>query len=274
MPRRSDAARVRRTAPADAARTGGRWRRAVTVLAVGVLTVLAVGWWSGPSAGPAGAAPAPAGAHHAMPDPLAAGVALADGGPTTETSWGPLTDDDRALLIRVKLAGLWEVPAGEMAQTHSTDQRVKYAGQVMAADHRRLNEEVAVAARKLQVTLPDEPNFNQRGWLAEMSPERGHAFDETFANRLRTAHGQVFAVVADIRANTRNTLIRAFASEATDVVMKHMSLLEATGLVAPVEADTLAPPAPHGPISTQLVVVAVVLVGVANVALAARRSWA
>ena len=93
-----------------------------------------------------------------------------------------------------------------MAQTHSSDQRVQAVGRVLAADHRRLDEEVAVAARKLQVQLPDRPNLNQRNWLAEMTPERGRDFDETFTNRLRTAHGQVFAVVAEVRAGTRNTL--------------------------------------------------------------------
>jgi len=56
-------------------------------------------------------------------------------------------------------------------------------------------------------------------------------------------------------------------------VEKHMSLLESTGFVSPTPAAVLAPPAPHGPITTQLVIVAVVLVGAANLALAARRSW-
>jgi predicted outer membrane protein len=242
----------------------------VTVLAVGVLFVLAVGWWSAPSADRAGTAAGHPG-HLAA---LSAGVAAADAGPSADTSWGPLTAADKDLLVRVRLAGLWEVPAGEMAQTHSSDQRVKQVGQVLAADHRRLDQEVRDAARKLQVTLPDEPNSYQRGWLAEMTPERGRAFDESFTNRLRTAHGTVFAIVAQDRAGTRNTLVRAFATEATDVVMKHMSLLESTGLVAPVEADVLTPPAPRGPITTPMVVVAVVLVGAANLALAARRSWA
>ncbi|HST65073.1 MAG TPA: DUF4142 domain-containing protein [Mycobacteriales bacterium] len=243
----------------------------MTILAVGVLVVLAVGWWSAPGSGRAGATTAHPAGHLG---PLSAGVAVADDGPATDTSWGPLTALDRDLLVRVKLAGSWEVPAGDMAQTHSSDQRVQAVGRVLATDHRRLDEEVAVAARKLQVQLPDQPNLNQRNWLAEMTPERGRAFDETFANRLRTAHGQVFTIVANVRVSTRNTLVRAFAAEATDVVMRHMSLLESTGLVAPVEADVLTPPTPHGPITTPMVVVAVVLVAVANLALAARRSWA
>lgn len=250
------------------------WRRPVTVLAVGVVAVLAVGWWSAPAQD----TPAPATGHRpghvTVPRLLAAGVATADDGPATDTSWGPLTAADRNLLVRVKLAGLWEVPAGDMAQDHSTDQRVRAVGRVLAADHRRLNEEVAVAARKLQVVLPDRPNPSQQGWLDEMTPERGRAFDQTFANRLRTAHGVVFGVIAEVRDSTRNTLVRSFATEANGVVMKHMSLLESTGLVAPAAVEVLTPPAPIGPITTPLVIVAVVLVGAANVALAARRSWA
>jgi predicted outer membrane protein len=270
--------RMLRSFPAVGARRQSshavRWRRPVTVLAVGVVAVLALGWWSTPTQ----CRPPPAAGHQAghvfVPGPLSAGVAAADDGPATDTSWGPLTAADRDLLVRVKLAGLWEVPAGDMAQTRSTDQRVKAVGRVLAADHRRLNAEVAVAARKLQVTLPDRPNLSQQGWLDEMTSERGHPFDETFANRLRTAHGVVFGVIAEVRDSTRNTMVRAFASEANDVVMKHMSLLESTGFVAPTAADVLAPPAPRGPITTELVVVAVVLVGAANLALAARRSWA
>jgi predicted outer membrane protein len=246
----------------------------VTVLTVGVIAVLAVGWWSTPTQdGPAAATGHPAG-HLGVPGPLAAGVAAAEEGPTTDTSWGPLTAADRDLLIRVKLAGLWEIPAGDMAQTRSTDQRVKAVGRVLATDHRRLNAEVAVAARKLQVTMPDRPILSQQGWLDEMSPERGHAFDETFANRLRTAHGVVFAIIAEVRDSTRNTMVRDFATEANDVVMKHMSLLESTGFVTPTAVDALTPPAAHGPITTQMVIVAVVLVAAANLALAARRSWA
>jgi putative membrane protein len=250
-----------------------RWRRPVTILSVGVLAVLAVGWWSTPAQGrPAAATGHPAG-HLAVPGPLAAGVAAADEGPATDTSWGPLTAADRDLLVRVKLAGLWEIPAGDMAQAHSTDQRVRAVGRVLAADHRRLNAEVAVAARKLQVTLPDRPILSQQGWLDEMTSERGRPFDETFANRLRTAHGVVFTIIAQVRDSTRNTMVRAFATEANEVVEKHMSLLESTGMVAPTAVDVLTPPTPHGPITTQMVIVAVVLVGVANLALATRRSW-
>lgn len=64
-----------------------------------------------------------------------------------------------------------------------------------------------------------------------MAPLRGADFDRVFTARLRDAHGKVFTFVSAVRADTRNSLIRDFAGQAVDVVMKHMTLLEGTGLV-------------------------------------------
>ena len=263
--------------PAHSRPAGGRpvrrWLRPVSLLVTGTLVVLSIGWWSAPPAAPPVGADRSAG--HAggwSAGPFGPGVAAAAGG-ATETSWGPLTALDADLLVRVRLAGLWEIPAGDMAQTHTSDQRVREVGRTLAADHRRLDEQAIAAARKLQVELPAEATLDQRNWIAEMAGARDRAFDAAFANRLRVAHGRVFAVVAEVRATTRNTLIRGFAQTAVDVVMKHMSLLESTGMVAPVEAASLTPPAPRGPITVPLVVTVVALVAVANLAVAARRSW-
>jgi predicted outer membrane protein len=256
--------------------TRPRWRRPLTVALVGVLAVLGVGWLS--VAG-AVAEPATDSARAGRPRGHGGDVRAADGstvlasaGETVETSWGPLTPADRDFLVRVRLAGLWEMPAGDIAQTYSADQRVREVGRTLHADHLRLDAQVRQLSRRLQVVLPDQPNADQRAWLSEMRGLRGVDFDASFANRLRVAHGRVFTVVAEVRAGTRNSAVRAFAQVAVDVVMKHMTLLESTGMVAPAEATTLAPPAPRGPITTPLILTVVVLTAAANIAVAARRS--
>jgi predicted outer membrane protein len=250
-------------------RSARGWLRSVTLLIVGTLVVLSIGLWAAPSPSGTGGQQDRSGGPLG---PLGPGVAAASG-EVSETSWGPLSATDGDLLVRVRLAGLWEQPSGEMAQTHSSDQRVRLVGQVLAADHRRLDEQVRQAARKLQVVLPEQPNADQQGWLDELAGKRNRDFDVAFANRLRVAHGRVFGVVAEVRSTTRNSLVRSFAQTAVDVVMKHMSLLESTGLVAPEEAAVLTPPAPRGPVTVPLVVTVVALVAVANLAVAARRSW-
>jgi predicted outer membrane protein len=156
--------------------------------------------------------------------------AKTDGG-TVSTQWGPLTAADRDLLVRVRQAGLWEMPSGTWAQTQAGSQRVKEVGAVLASDHQSLDIQVRALADKLGVALPDQPNKDQQSWLAEMKPKTGAAFDAVFANRLRAAHGKVFAVVSVVRASTTNDLIRQFAQVAVNVVMKHMTLLESTGIV-------------------------------------------
>jgi predicted outer membrane protein len=149
----------------------------------------------------------------------------------TQTQWGPLSPADRDLLVRVRWAGLWEIPAGRWAQDRSNSDKVKDVGMHLVTDHTKLDAEVRALADKLGVLLPNEPNPDQQGWLDEMAGATGPQFDQIFVDRLRNAHGKVFTFVSAVRAGTRNDLVREFATTAVNVVMKHMSLLESTGLV-------------------------------------------
>jgi hypothetical protein len=67
--------------------------------------------------------------------------------------------------------------------------------------------------------------------MAEISSKQGVDFDKTFATRLRAAHGSVFSTIAEVRAGTHNKTILDFATQANAIVLKHMTLLEATGYV-------------------------------------------
>jgi putative membrane protein len=79
--------------------------------------------------------------------------------------------------------------------------------------------------------------------MEEINALEGDAFDQAFVARLRAAHGQVFMFIAKVRSQTRNDTIRGFAQAGIDVVMKHMTLLESTGLAAD---SSFAEPQPAG----------------------------
>ncbi|MFC5754507.1 DUF4142 domain-containing protein [Actinomadura rugatobispora] len=153
-------------------------------------------------------------------------------GATVDTRWGRLSADDRQLLVAVRQAGLWEMPAGQQAQQRAASPRVKEIAQMIAEQHARLDEDTRTVAQRLQVILPNEPNPQQKAWLAEMSDRFGGEFDSTFVLRLRAAHGKVFGVIAQVRAKTENSEIRAFAERSLKYVNTHMTLLESTGLVS------------------------------------------
>ncbi|MFD0412655.1 DUF4142 domain-containing protein [Streptomyces sp. NPDC127108] len=177
---------------------------------------------------------------------------------TVSTDYGPLSALDRDFVTKVRLAGLWELPAGQQAGERGTTRAVHVAGKHLVEGHTFLDARVREVAAALRLELPSQPSAQQRRWLAELSAERGTAYDVKFANILRRAHGKVFSLVAEVRATTRNSQVRALADDANTTVLDHIKVLEGTGLVdfdglardaatstTPPPARTPAPPGPQ-----------------------------
>jgi predicted outer membrane protein len=159
---------------------------------------------------------------------------------------GPVTAADRDLVVKVRLAGLWEIPAGRMAVQKGVNARVREIGQMIAGQHMALDELARDAAAKLGVPLPDEPNADQKVWLAEMERATGAEFDQVFIDRLRSAHGKIFPVIGQVRSGTRNDYVRKLAQESNQFVLTHLTLLESSGLVDYEALPPLEDPAPAG----------------------------
>jgi predicted outer membrane protein len=159
------------------------------------------------------------------------GVDVPDSPIGTAGGKAPVTAADRDFVMRVRLAGLWEIPAGMMAAKKGVDPRVRQIGREIAAQHVRLNQLDDIAAARLGIEVPTRPTYEQRGWLAEMQRAQGTDFDHIFVERLRVAHGLIFSAIAAIRAGTQNDVVRRLAQEANQFVMTHMTLLESTHMV-------------------------------------------
>ena len=150
---------------------------------------------------------------------------------------------DRDFVMRVRLAGLWEMPAGAMAVAKGTTPRVREVGKEIAAQHVELDRLTREAAAQLNLRLPDRPLPDQQDWLNEMQQARGTDFDRVFVLRLRQAHGQIFPAIGTIRSGTHNDVVRRLAQQANQYVMTHLTLLESTGLVDYAD-DVPIPPDP------------------------------
>lgn len=176
---------------------------------------------------------------------------------TVPTRYGPLSALDRDFVTKVRLAGLWELPAGQQAEQKGTTPAVRTAGRHLVEGHTFLDARVRDVAAKLDLALPNQPNDQQRQWLSTLDGAQGSDYDRQFANILRLAHGRVFSVVAQVRAATQNSLVRALADDANTTVLDHIKILEATGyvdfdaLARDLAAGTTPPltraPAPPGP---------------------------
>jgi hypothetical protein len=165
------------------------------------------------------------------------------------TQWGPLGPADRDLLIRVRLAGLWEHPVGQEMVGRATQARVREVGRLLSAEHLKLDVLVVEAAAKLGVLLPNQPTTEQQAWMYQITAATGAAYDWTAVNLLRQAHGSVLPTIVQVRVGTRNDLVRAFADEAAAYVQRHAGYLESTGLVDFARLDE--PPTPPRAVVTR-----------------------
>jgi predicted outer membrane protein len=148
-----------------------------------------------------------------------------------QTETGPIGPADRDLLVKVRLAGLWEGPTGQQAEQQASRTDVREVGRKLAAEHAQLDEEVRKVANKLGVLLPSSPSSQQVAWMNEISSQSGSDYDRVFVQRLREAHAIVLPVISQVRATTRNDDIRQFATTAAEFVTRHHEYLESTGLV-------------------------------------------
>lgn len=169
----------------------------------------------------------------------------------TKNGKGVVTAADRDFVTKVRLAGLWEIPAGNMTQEKSKDPRVRAVGKEIARQHVELDRIDRDVAAQLKIPLPNQPNDQQQFWLTEMrNAKTSQEFDEIFVDRLRQAHGNIFPAIATIRASTRNDSVRRLAQQTNQFVATHMTLLESSGLVDYAALPTAPPPkaAGNGPV--------------------------
>ncbi|MFC9585264.1 DUF4142 domain-containing protein [Streptomyces yangpuensis] len=154
-----------------------------------------------------------------------------DGLGTVSTAYGPLTPADRDFVRKVRLAGLWELPAGRQAQQRGTRPAIRTAGDHLVDGHTELDRQVIQVGQALGIDLPNQPSAQQQDWLGQMNRAKGDEYERLFTQLLRRAHGKVFSLLAGIRAQTRNSMVRALATSANATVLDHITVLEDTGLV-------------------------------------------
>lgn len=170
----------------------------------------------------------------ALAYPAMLGVQTTSSSPSriiANTRYGPLTEADRDFVVKVRAAGLWEFPSGELALRKGTTAAVRTAGQHLVNGHTALDATCRKIAPELGITLPNQASPQQQGFVATLTSDKGRQFDSDLANILRVTHGTIFSTIAKIRATTKNTLVRQLADQANDTVLDHITVLEKTGLV-------------------------------------------
>ncbi|SMD14592.1 protein of unknown function [Lentzea albidocapillata] len=138
---------------------------------------------------------------------------------------------DRELLVLLTQHSLWQKPASRESSNRAREAKVRKVAGQLAAEHTQLAQAVTEAARQIGVDLPSEPTTEQKSWANAISSSSGEELDSMYANLSRAADGSLVSQVAHARATTKNVPARIAAQTALTILLKHMLLLESTGLV-------------------------------------------
>ncbi|GHH52973.1 hypothetical protein GCM10017774_65740 [Lentzea cavernae] len=138
---------------------------------------------------------------------------------------------DRELLVLLTQHSLWQKPVSRESSDRARDAKVRKVAGQLAAEHTQLTQAVTEAARQIGVDLPAEPTTEQKSWANAISSSSGEELDTMYANLSRAADGSLITQVAHARATTKSVPARIAAQTALTLLLKHMLLLEGTGLV-------------------------------------------
>lgn len=144
---------------------------------------------------------------------------------------GPLTQADQDFVVKIRSAGLWEYPVGQMALKKGTTKAVRTVGQHLIDGDASLDAACRKAASQLDITLPNQSSPQQQSFVSRLNAESGKQFNTDMATILRATNGQTLTTIASVRTTTRNSLVRALADLADDTVLDHIGVVEKTGLV-------------------------------------------
>jgi len=153
---------------------------------------------------------------------------------------GQLNAADMTLLIGLRQAALWEIPAAKAAAERGSTAKVRQAGQKLAAAQSQLDQQTVDVIGKLGATVRPALTAEQQDLLNQLPSAAGSQFDRLFVNSLRNGYGFLYTIIGEVRSSTRVTLIRQLADQANVAFLGYLETLEGTGLV---QAQSLPPAA-------------------------------
>jgi putative membrane protein len=141
------------------------------------------------------------------------------------------TDPDASFYKKAAEGGLFEVDAGNQAQTKANDQRVKDFGNMLVTDHTAANQQLQSLAASKGITLPTSASVGQMAEKAKLDVLTGDTYDKSFLRGQIKAHQQTIALFQKEIGSGQDADAKAFATSTLPTLKKHLK--QARALAAP-----------------------------------------
>ncbi len=134
---------------------------------------------------------------------------------------------DKAFIAMVSQGGMFEVQAGQLAETQGGTQDIRDQGNTEAHDHQLVGDKLKSIASDEGVSFPGALNPMFSAELGTLKAAQGPAFDRLYLRDMEAIHakdGAAFLKETEIGGDPR---LKAFAAETHRIVERHIGELKA-----------------------------------------------
>jgi predicted outer membrane protein len=160
---------------------------------------------------------------------LVVAIGLAVGlvaGTTTAAAAVQPSEQDTAWMTAAHQANLAEIATGKMAQEKGTSATVKELGERFVTDHTKLDDSLKTLAGELNVTLPDQPNDEQKAVAEKLNAAAaGSEFDKMWIEQQLAAHAKSMKATQQELDMGEATQVKQAADAAMPVITAHHEAL-------------------------------------------------
>jgi len=143
---------------------------------------------------------------------------------TSPATTAPTTGSDTDFVNTVAMDGMAEVELGRLAVQKAKSLEVKQFAQRMVADHSKANVELKQLASNKNVTLPAEPNAQQKADKDRLSKLSGADFDREYMTMMTAGHDKAVAAFEDESRNGKESDVKAWSSKTLPTLREHQTL--------------------------------------------------
>jgi putative membrane protein len=136
-------------------------------------------------------------------------------------------DPDASFYKHAAEGGLFEVQAGQIAQTKGNSQQVKDFGAMMVKDHSAANDKLQQIASSKSITLPTSPSVGQMAAKGKLDVLTGDTFDKSYVKGQVKAHRDTIALFRKEINSGQDSDAKAFAAATLPTVRAHLKAVTA-----------------------------------------------
>ena len=137
------------------------------------------------------------------------------------------TSVDRAVVAKVSVGGMFEVQAGELAESRASAQNVKDFAVMEVHDHTLVGAKLKAIMTAEGIVLPTHLNPQFQGQLDTLKTLSGTAFDAQYMSDMATLHPMDGAAFAKESTDGGSAAFRAFGAETHLIVQRHIGAIQA-----------------------------------------------